>query len=292
MASPYGAQMLAQIIGRKVVLFEPLRAIVTTRILECKRLGIPAYSLEGNTPFPNILPGDAMVYTTREKALLSNDVSKLLELNPVAFAANKAQKAARSDECFGHQWTQLGICRDKLPHVPWYACTAATTRPEQQTIISDLNLHNVVHVRGILHREETSIRFQHYTRRVIAQGTATLLHLVIPLIKGKTLIYFSNMDMFKDIVNMLKNKDFKVASFTALTPSCARETILEDLEEGRLDVACCTSALEMGWRVCGLRKPIFNGLPSSITQLIQLLGRLARGTSDHGEVHFCTTKTP
>ena len=89
-----------------------------------------------------------------------------------------------------------------------------------------------------------------------------------------------------NMVNMLKNKEFKVASFTGATPSSARETILKDLEQGHIDIVCCTAALEMGWHVPGLRTLIFTSVPSSITQPIQLLGRLARGTSHRGEVHI------
>ena len=88
------------------------------------------------------------------------------------------------------------------------------------------------------------------------------------------------------MVNMLKKKGFKVASFTGATPSSTREAVLKDLEQGLIDIVCCTAALEMGWHVPGLRTLIFTSVPSSITQLIQLLGRLARGTSDCGEVHI------
>ena len=188
--------------------------------------------MEANTPFPNISPGGAMVYTTLEKVLLSNDaLDKLVDLNLVAFVAHEAHKVARSDKSFGQQWTEVGICRQRLPNVPWYTCTATPRTLEQQAIINCLHLQNTVQVRGILYREEIWIDFHHYTQPVKPQRAVMLLNLVVPLIRGKTLIYFSNIEKCTNMVNMLKNKEFKVASFTAATPSSACETILKDLAQ-------------------------------------------------------------
>ena len=163
--------------------------------------------------------------------------------------------------------------------MPWYTCTATATTLEQQAIINCLHLPNTVQVRGILYREEISIDFHHYTQPVKPQRAVTLLNLVVPLIRGKTLIYFNNIEKCPNMVNMLKNKEFKVASFTAATPSSACETIFKDLAQGHIDMVCCTAALEMGWNVPDLQTLIFTSVPSFITQLIQLLGCLARGTS-------------
>ena len=63
------------------------------------------------------------------------------------------------------------------------------------------------------------------------QRAVTLLNLVVPLRRGKTLIYFNNIEKCTNMVNMLKNKEFKVASFTDATPSSAFETILKDLAQ-------------------------------------------------------------
>ena len=111
--------------------------------------------METNTPFPNISPGGAMVYTTLEKVLLSNDtLDKLVDLNPMAFVAHEAHKVARSEKSFGQQWTEVGICRQRLPNVPWYTCTATATTLEHHAIINCLRLQNTVQVRGILYQEE------------------------------------------------------------------------------------------------------------------------------------------
>ena len=271
------------------VIVSPLLALMRNQIAAAERAGIRAVTINST----NIESWEPI-----QDAIRAGEVDVLLvspeRLNNPGFRDEVLPRLAATcgllvvDEAhcisdWGHDfrpdYRRIRTLLDELPDgIPVLATTATANSRVTDDVAEQLGT-DVLVLRGSLDRE--SLRLGVVRLKTAQQRLAWLAdHLAEQ--PGVGIVYCLTVAATKEIADYLRSRGHDVAAYSGQTETTERESLEQDLAEGRVKALIATSALGMGFDAT-LGFVVNMGAPQSPVAYYQQVGRAGRGT-DHATV--------
>ena len=271
------------------VIVSPLLALMRNQIAAAERAGIRAVTINST----NIESWEPI-----QDAIRAGEVDVLLvspeRLNNPGFRDEVLPRLAATcgllvvDEAhcisdWGHDfrpdYRRIRTLLDELPDGIPVLATTATANSRVTDDVADQLGTDVLVLRGSLDRE--SLRLGVVRLKTAQQRLAWLAdHLAEQ--PGVGIVYCLTVAATKEIADYLRSRGHDVAAYSGQTETTERESLEQDLAEGRVKALIATSALGMGFDAT-LGFVVNMGAPQSPVAYYQQVGRAGRGT-DHATV--------
>ncbi|MFE2285174.1 RecQ family ATP-dependent DNA helicase [Streptomyces sp. NPDC059443] len=275
------------------VIISPLLALMRNQVEAAARAGIQARTInsanpeEWDTIYGEVERGETDVLLVSPERLNSVDFREQVLPKLAATTGLLVVDEAHCISDWGHDFRPdyrrlRAMLAELAPGVPVLATTATANARVTADVAEQLGTGagEALVLRGTLERE--SLRLGVVRLPDAAHRLAWLAEHLDGL-QGSGIIYTLTVAAAEEAAAFLRQRGFKVASYTGKTENADRLQAEVDLQENRVKALVATSALGMGFDKPDLGFVIHLGSPSSPIAYYQQVGRAGRGV-EHADV--------
>ena len=273
------------------IVISPLISLMKDQVETLRSNGIEAEALNsGNDPTTDTvirrkcLTGQIkLLYISPEKLLSEMDYF-MQHLQISLFAIDEAHCISQWGHDFRPEYTQLGVLRNKFPHVSIMALTATADKITRQDILKQLQISNAREFVSSFDRPNLSLSVKR------GYKSAEKLHFILNFIKARPydagIIYCLSRKSTEKVAADLRKKGINAAAYHAGLSSLERSQTQEQFKNDQLLVVCATIAFGMGIDKSNVRWVIHYNMPKSIESFYQEIGRAGRDGAQADTVLF------
>ncbi|MEV5985581.1 RecQ family ATP-dependent DNA helicase [Streptomyces sp. NPDC052051] len=275
------------------VIVSPLLALMRNQVEAAERAGIRARTInsanpeEWDTIYAEVERGETDVLLVSPERLNSVDFRDQVLPKLAATTGLLVVDEAHCISDWGHDFRPdyrrlRAMLGDLAPGVPVLATTATANARVTADVAEQLGTGagEALVLRGSLERESLRLGV---VRLPDAAHRLGWLAEHLDELPGSGIIYVLTVAAAEEATAFLRQRGFKVASYTGRTENADRLQAEDDLKENRVKALVATSALGMGFDKPDLGFVVHLGSPSSPIAYYQQVGRAGRGV-EHADV--------
>ena len=284
-------QIPALTMSGTAIVISPLISLMKDQVETLRANGIEAEALNsGNDPAVDtvirrkcISGSMKLLYISPEK--LMSEIGYLLSHIQISlFAIDEAHCISQWGHDFRPEYTQLGILREKFPHVPIMALTATADKITRGDILKQLNITGAQEFISSFDRPNLSLSVKR------GYKAAEKMHFILNFIKARPMeagiIYCLSRKNTEKVASDLQKKGINAAPYHAGLSTFERNQTQERFKNDQLSVVCATIAFGMGIDKSNVRWVIHYNMPKSIESFYQEIGRAGRDGAPADTVLF------
>ena len=284
-------QIPALTMSGTAIVISPLISLMKDQVETLRANGIEAEALNsGNDPAVDtvirrkcISGSMKLLYISPEK--LMSEIDYLLSHIQISlFAIDEAHCISQWGHDFRPEYTQLGILREKFPHVPIMALTATADKITRGDILKQLNINGAQEFISSFDRPNLSLSVKR------GYKAAEKMHFILNFIKARPMeagiIYCLSRKNTEKVASDLQKKGINAAPYHAGMSTFERNQTQERFKNDQLSVVCATIAFGMGIDKSNVRWVIHYNMPKSIESFYQEIGRAGRDGAPADTVLF------
>ena len=284
-------QIPALTMSGTAIVISPLISLMKDQVETLRANGIEAEALNsGNDPAVDtvirrkcISGSMKLLYISPEK--LMSEIDYLLSHIQISlFAIDEAHCISQWGHDFRPEYTQLGILREKVPHVPIMALTATADKITRGDILKQLNITGAQEFISSFDRPNLSLSVKR------GYKAAEKMHFILNFIKARPMeagiIYCLSRKNTEKVASDLQKKGINAAPYHAGMSTFERNQTQERFKNDQLSVVCATIAFGMGIDKSNVRWVIHYNMPKSIESFYQEIGRAGRDGAPADTVLF------
>ena len=284
-------QIPALTMSGTAIVISPLISLMKDQVETLRANGIEAEALNsGNDPAVDtvirrkcISGSMKLLYISPEK--LRSEIDYLLSHIQISlFAIDEAHCISQWGHDFRPEYTQLGILREKFPHVPIMALTATADKITRGDILKQLNITGAQEFISSFDRPNLSLSVKR------GYKAAEKMHFILNFIKARPMeagiIYCLSRKNTEKVASDLQKKGINAAPYHAGLSTFERNQTQERFKNDQLSVVCATIAFGMGIDKSNVRWVIHYNMPKSIESFYQEIGRAGRDGAPADTVLF------
>ena len=284
-------QIPALTMSGTAIVISPLISLMKDQVETLRANGIEAEALNsGNDPAVDtvirrkcISGSMKLLYISPEK--LMSEIDYLLSHIQISlFAIDEAHCISQWGHDFRPEYTQLGILREKFPHVPIMALTATADKITRGDILKQLNITGAQKFISSFDRPNLSLSVKRGYKAV------EKMHFILNFIKARPMeagiIYCLSRKNTEKVASDLQKKGINAAPYHAGLSTFERNQTQERFKNDQLSVVCATIAFGMGIDKSNVRWVIHYNMPKSIESFYQEIGRAGRDGAPADTVLF------
>ena len=284
-------QIPALTMSGTAIVISPLISLMKDQVETLRANGIEAEALNsGNDPAIDtvirrkcISGSMKLLYISPEK--LMSEIDYLLSHIQISlFAIDEAHCISQWGHDFRPEYTQLGILREKFPHVPIMALTATADKITRGDILKQLNITGAQEFISSFDRPNLSLSVKR------GYKAAEKMHFILNFIKARPMeagiIYCLSRKNTEKVASDLQKKGINAAPYHAGLSTFERNQTQERFKNDQLSVVCATIAFGMGIDKSNVRWVIHYNMPKSIESFYQEIGRAGRDGAPADTVLF------
>ena len=284
-------QIPALTMSGTAIVISPLISLMKDQVETLRANGIEAEALNsGNDPAVDtvirrkcISGSMKLLYISPEK--LMSEIGYLLSHIKISlFAIDEAHCISQWGHDFRPEYTQLGILREKFPHVPIMALTATADKITREDILKQLNITGAQEFISSFDRPNLSLSVKR------GYKAAEKMHFILNFIKARPMeagiIYCLSRKNTEKVASDLQKKGINAAPYHAGLSTFERNQTQERFKNDQLSVVCATIAFGMGIDKSNVRWVIHYNMPKSIESFYQEIGRAGRDGAPADTVLF------
>ena len=284
-------QIPALTMSGTAIVISPLISLMKDQVETLRANGIEAQALNsGNDPAVDtvirrkcISGSMKLLYISPEK--LMSEIDYLLSHIQISlFAIDEAHCISQWGHDFRPEYTQLGILREKFPHVPIMALTATADKITRGDILKQLNITRAQEFISSFDRPNLSLSVKR------GYKAAEKMHFILNFIKARPMeagiIYCLSRKNTEKVASDLQKKGINAAPYHAGMSTFERNQTQERFKNDQLSVVCATIAFGMGIDKSNVRWVIHYNMPKSIESFYQEIGRAGRDGAPADTVLF------
>ena len=284
-------QIPALTMSGTAIVISPLISLMKDQVETLRANGIEAEALNsGNDPAVDtvirrkcISGSMKLLYISPEK--LMSEIDYLLSHIQISlFAIDEAHCISQWGHDFRPEYTQLGILREKFPHVPIMALTATADKITRGDILKQLNITGAQEFISSFDRPNLSLSVKR------GYKAAEKMHFILNFIKARPIeagiIYCLSRKNTEKVASDLQKKGINAAPYHAGMSTFERNQTQERFKNDQLSVVCATIAFGMGIDKSNVRWVIHYNMPKSIESFYQEIGRAGRDGAPADTVLF------
>ena len=284
-------QIPALTMSGTAIVISPLISLMKDQVETLRANGIEAEALNsGNDPAVDtvirrkcISGSMKLLYISPEK--LMSEIDYLLSHIQISlFAIDEAHCISQWGHDFRPEYTQLGILREKFPHVPIMALTATADKITRGDILKQLNISGAQEFISSFDRPNLSLSVKR------GYKAAEKMHFILNFIKARPMeagiIYCLSRKNTEKVASDLQKKGINAAPYHAGMSTFERNQTQERFKNDQLSVVCATIAFGMGIDKSNVRWVIHYNMPKSIESFYQEIGRAGRDGAPADTVLF------
>ena len=284
-------QIPALTMSGTAIVISPLISLMKDQVETLRANGIEAEALNsGNDPAVDtvirrkcISGSMKLLYISPEK--LMSEIDYLLSHIQISlFAIDEAHCISQWGHDFRPEYTQLGILREKFPHVPIMALTATADKITRGDILKQLNITGAQEFISSFDRPNLSLSVKR------GYKAAEKMHFILNFIKARPMeagiIYCLSRKNTEKVASDLQKKGINAAPYHAGMSTFERNQTQERFKNDQLSVVCATIAFGMGIDKSNVRWVIHYNMPKSIESFYQEIGRAGRDGAPADTVLF------
>ena len=284
-------QIPALTMSGTAIVISPLISLMKDQVETLRANGIEAEALNsGNDPAVDtvirrkcISGSMKLLYISPEK--LMSEIDYLLSHIQISlFAIDEAHCISQWGHDFRPEYTQLGILREKFPHVPIMALTATADKITRGDILKQLNITGALEFISSFDRPNLSLSVKR------GYKAAEKMHFILNFIKARPMeagiIYCLSRKNTEKVASDLQKKGINAAPYHAGMSTFERNQTQERFKNDQLSVVCATIAFGMGIDKSNVRWVIHYNMPKSIESFYQEIGRAGRDGAPADTVLF------
>ena len=284
-------QIPALTMSGTAIVISPLISLMKDQVETLRANGIEAEALNsGNDPAVDtvirrkcISGSMKLLYISPEK--LMSEIDYLLSHIQISlFAIDEAHCISQWGHDFRPEYTQLGILREKFPHVPIMALTATADKITRGDILKQLNITGAQEFISSFDRPNLSLSVKR------GYKAAEKMHFILNFIKARPMeagiIYCLSRKNTEKVASDLQKKGINAAPYHAGLSTFERNQTQERFKNDQLSVVCATIAFGMGIDKSNVHWVIHYNMPKSIESFYQEIGRAGRDGAPADTVLF------
>ena len=284
-------QIPALTMSGTAIVISPLISLMKDQVETLRANGIEAEALNsGNDPAVDtvirrkcISGSMKLLYISPEK--LMSEIDYLLSHIQISlFAIDEAHCISQWGHDFRPEYTQLGILREKFPHVPIMALTATADKITRGDILKQLNITGAQEFISSFDRPNLSLSVKR------GYKAAEKMHFILNFTKARPMeagiIYCLSRKNTEKVASDLQKKGINAAPYHAGMSTFERNQTQERFKNDQLSVVCATIAFGMGIDKSNVRWVIHYNMPKSIESFYQEIGRAGRDGAPADTVLF------
>ena len=284
-------QIPALTMSGTAIVISPLISLMKDQVETLRANGIEAEALNsGNDPAVDtvirrkcISGSMKLLYISPEK--LMSEIDYLLSHIQISlFAIDEAHCISQWGHDFRPEYTQLGILREKFPHVPIMALTATADKITRGDILKQLNITGAQEFISSFDRPNLSLSVKR------GYKAAEKMHFILNFIKARPMeagiIYCLSRKNTEKVASDLQKKGINAAPYHAGMSTFERNQTQERFKNDQLSVVCATIAFGMGIDKSNVRWVIHYNMPKRIESFYQEIGRAGRDGAPADTVLF------
>ena len=284
-------QIPALTMSGTAIVISPLISLMKDQVETLRANGIEAEALNsGNDPAVDtvirrkcISGSMKLLYISPEK--LMSEIDYLLSHIQISlFAIDEAHCISQWGHDFRPEYTQLGILREKFPHVPIMALTATADKITRGDILKQLNITGAQEFISSFDRPNLNLSVKR------GYKAAEKMHFILNFIKARPMeagiIYCLSRKNTEKVASDLQKKGINAAPYHAGMSTFERNQTQERFKNDQLSVVCATIAFGMGIDKSNVRWVIHYNMPKSIESFYQEIGRAGRDGAPADTVLF------
>ncbi|MEU8733664.1 RecQ family ATP-dependent DNA helicase [Streptomyces tendae] len=193
------------------------------------------------------------------------------------FAVDEAHLVSEWGQEFRPEYLRLVDALAELGRPPVLALTATASPPVQADITRRLGMHDPQVVVADFDRPNISLAMRH-TRSDKPEAQA-IDDVCVEVLTGQdtpALVYVLTHARAESLAERLRLAAFRAAAYHGGLPARARAEAQDDFFSGRLDIVVATSAFGLGVDKPDIRTVVHAGVPASIDDYYQEIGRAGR----------------
>ena len=216
---------------------------------------------EASTPF---------IFITPERLRLTPEAVAALHLNLIV--VDEAHCISGHGLAFREDYRELSRLRELHPAVPICALTATASGAVRRDIVASLGLREGhVIVRAPIDR--SNLRLSVVFRKNFLEDVGDVAH---RLGQSQGIVYFQTRDEVEKGAETLRKQGVDVSPYHAGLPTAVRRSVQDRFVRGELRCIVATIAFGMGIDVPGVRCVVHYGLPGTLENYLQEIGRAGR----------------